>query len=650
MNYQKLLVSSVTFLCFLFVSTAVIAQTATIPPQLWSGKYGGSEVDIPFAIKFTTDGGTITAGYTSSKDGDVISNPQRDYWDVWISKTDACGNLQWQLTLGGKGYESARDIAQTADGGYIVLAETNSTDGDVIAGYGGTKDIWLIKLNANGTVEWQKRYGGTGLDIGNQLKILADGSFLIAASSTSNDGDITGNHGSNGFTDGVLMNISAAGAVLWSKCFGGSKNDELFAIETVNGKTFLAGYSNSTDGDIPATQKNYDVWLLALDGNRNKIFSKIYGGTQNDVAFSITKGHDSTLTLAGYTTSRDGDVSGARGSQDYWVLNIDETGKLQWQKTLGGTDADYANIVITDFDGGYLAGGISYSDDLDITNAKGEGDFWVVKLSSSGTVVWEKSWGGSGNDHLRSIITKPNLREYYLAGDADSFDGDFSNGNGDADFALIKLKETILQTQDSTVCSILNFSAAPDTLRDVCNYDSVIVSYRPVLLKSPLEQLRKRDTIFAGDTIVLPTITGSNITWLPHPSLSCTHCANPVAKPNTTTVYTAVNTSPLGCTASDNFTVIVLQDAVVLTPNAFTPNNDGLNDWFGPLGKVPSSYSMEIYNRWGERIYQSAQMNARWDGTFKGAKQPPGNYIYFIRYKDVLNHLKEQKGTFTLIR
>lgn len=611
---------------------------------------GGSKVDIPFTIKFTSDGGTITAGYTDSKDGDVISNQQRDYWDLWVGKTDACGNLQWQLTLGGTGYESARDIAQTSDDGYIILGETNSTDGDVIRGYGGSKDIWLIKINNTGIIQWQKRYGGTGLDIGNQIKIRSDGTYLIVASSTSNDGDINGNHGTNGFTDGVLMNISATGSLLWSKCFGGSKNDELFAIETVNGKTFLAGYSNSTDGDIPATQKNYDVWLLALDGNNNKIFSKVYGGTQNDVAFSLTKGLDNTLTLAGYTTSKDGDVSGAKGSQDYWVVNIDEAGKLQWQKVLGGTDADYANIVITDYDGGYLAGGISYSDDGDVTDPKGEGDFWVVKLSSSGAVLWKKNWGGSGNDHLRSIICKPQLKEYYLAGDADSFDGDFNNGYGDADFALIKLKEPIQKIQDSTVCSLLHFSAPADTLRDVCNYDSVIVTYNPVLLRSPLDQLKKRDTIFAGDTIVLPSIAGGTITWLPHPSLSCTNCTNPSVAPNTTTVYTAVNSSPLGCTVTENFTVVVLQDAVVITPNAFTPNNDGVNDWFGPLGKVPDSYSLEIYNQWGQRIYQSAKLNKKWDGTFNGRNQPPGTYVYFIRYKDVLNHVKEQKGTFILIR
>ena len=317
-------------------------------PKQWALHYGGNDVDIPLSIKLTNDGGTIVAGYTDSKSGDVSPQPNREYWDLWIVKLDKCGIIQWEKSFGGTGYESARDVVQTSDGGYMVLGETNSTDGGVIAGYGGTKDIWLLKLSANGTLQWQKRYGGTGLDIGNHIELTSEEDFLIAASSTSNDGDIRGNHSTGTFTDGVLIKINATGTLLWSKCFGGSKNEELFDLEIINGTIFLAGFTNSTDGDIPPSQKNYDIWLLAIDGNGNKIFSKIYGGSQNDVAYCMSKGSDGSLTLAGYTTSTDGDVSGAKGSQDYWVINVDQRGKLNWQKVLGGTDAEYAKTIIRD--------------------------------------------------------------------------------------------------------------------------------------------------------------------------------------------------------------------------------------------------------------------------------------------------------------
>lgn len=653
MNSQQPKLKPVLLLSsLLFIFFSIVDATAQVPPEQWLQRYGGSSVDIPYTIKFTSDGGTVVAGYTDSKDGHISPHASRDYWDLWVLKLNACGTVQWEKSFGGTGYESARDIEQTADGGFIVLGETNSTDGDVIAGYGGTKDIWLIKLDASGNLQWQKRYGGNGLDIGNHIHLNPDGSYLIAASSSSNNADITGNHGTGGFTDGVLMKISATGALQWSKCYGGTKNEELLDIEIINGKIFAAGYANSTDGDIPPSQKNYDVWLLALDQNGNKIFSKVYGGSQNDVAYSMTKGADGTLTLAGYTTSKDGDVTGAKGSQDYWVLNIDQGGKLNWQKVLGGTDADYANVILTDKDSSYIVGGISYSSNGDINGAHGSGDYWVVKLDSKGTIVWKKNWGGSGNDHLRFIINKPALNEYYLAGDSDSNDGDFNFqwGFGDADFGIIKLKEPVVESKDSTVCSTGNFIPVTDTLRDACGYDSVFVSYTPVIIKGPFDQLKKRDTIFVGQNLALPSLLNGTINWNAHSTLSCTACANPIANPKETTVYTATNSSVLGCSISDDFTLVVLEDAVVLTPNAFTPNNDRLNDWFGPLGKVPESFSMQVFNRFGQIVFQSTTMNNRWDGTYRGVLQPPGTFVYFIQYKDIQNKPRQQKGSFVLIR
>jgi len=631
----------------LFTYTAAEAQ---LPPRQWAQHYGGPDVDIPYVIKITSDGGTVVAGYTDSKSGDISPQPNREYWDLWISKLDRCGTIQWERSFGGTGYESARDVVQTADGGYMVLGETNSTDGGVVAGFGGTKDIWLLKLSAAGTLEWQRRYGGSGLDIGNHIEITADGSYLIAASSSSNDGDIRGNHGTGGYTDGVIMKINAAGVVQWSKCYGGTKNEELFDIEIINGTTYLAGFANSVDGDIPPNQKNYDVWLLALDGNGNKVFSKIYGGSQNDVAYTMTKGADGSLTLAGYTTSTDGDVSGARGSQDYWIFNVDQRGNLNWQKVLGGTDAEYAKTIITDSDSTYIVGGITYSNDGDVANPLGEGDFWTIKLSPSGQVLWQQNWGGSDNDHLRFMVHNPVMQEYYLAGDSESGDGDFNNALGDADFAVIKLKIPQVLTLDSTVCNLSSFVPFRDTLTDACGYDSAIVDYHPVLLGGPFDSVRKADTIFVGQSVTLHANGNGNIIWNAHASLSCTDCTDPVASPAATTYYTATNYLPNGCQVSDQFTVVVLNDAMVFVPTGFTPNGDGKNDFYGPIGKVPDGYRMQIFNRNGEMVFRSTNMYQLWNGTFKGAVQPSGVFIYLIDYKDIQNKPRQQKGTFVLIR
>jgi len=635
--------------CVLFILLGG-RSLAQLPAFQWSLHYGGSTVDIPYVIKFTSGNGTIVAGYTDSKDGQPGMHNSRDYWALWVVKLNNCGDIEWQRSVGGTGYETAKDIAQTSDGGYIVLGETNSTDGDVVSGHGGTKDIWLLKLSATGNIQWQKRYGGSGFDVGNHIEIMSDGSYLIAGTTSSNDGDINGNHSTGTFTDAVLMKIASSGAMQWSKCFGGSKNDELLDCRIINGKIYAAGYANSIDGDIPPSQKNYDAWLLALDADGNKIFSKVYGGSQNDVAYAMTIGNDNSLTLAGYTTSNDGDVSGAKGSQDFWALNINLDGKLNWQRVAGGTDAEYANTIITDKDGGYLLGGLSYSNDGDITAAKGEGDYWVVKLDAAGKMVWQRSFGGSGNDNLHSLILNAAGNEFYLAGDSDSGDGDFSNSMGDVDFGIIKLKDPLLQTKDTTVCSLNGFIAATDTLKDICGYDSLLVNYHATVLSGPFVNINKSDTIFAGQSFTLPYNGNGQPLWDSHQPMSCTDCANPVVSPLVTTSYTATSTLSSGCSVSDQFTVVVLNDALVLTPSAFTPNNDGKNDYFGPLGKAPDGYVMQIFNRYGQRVFTSSSMNTKWDGTVRGEPQPAGVYVYIITYPDLQKQLRQQKGTITLIR
>lgn len=633
-------------LLFLFMHAGnLIAQ---LPTKQWALKYGGSGVDIANRIILTQDGGTAFCGYTTSKDGDVKPVSPRDYWDLWVVKLDKCGNLLWERSFGGTGYESARDMIEMPDGGYLVLGETNSTDGGVIAGYGGTKDIWLLRLNQAGSLLWQKRYGGTGLDIGNRIKPMPDGNFLIAATTASHDGDIKQNRSTTGFTDGALLKIDANGNLLWTSCYGGSKNDELLDIELFNNRIYAAGYANSIDGDIPPSQKNYDVWVLALDPRGQKIFSKIYGGSQNDVAYSLVPGQDNSLALAGYTTSSDGMASGWHGSQDGWVINISPDGTLNWQKTIGGADADFINHLIADGDG-YLAAGVSYSSDGNINGALGEGDFWVTRLSATGNIDWSKNFGGEGNDNLRAIVKNNTLNEYYLAGDSDSDDGDFSTGIAqETDAAVIKFKDPLIAEKDTLVCDTIAFRAAVDTLQDICGFDSLIVRYRPVKPIAVFEGMPLSDSIFAGESLQLPASKYTPITWNADPSLSCTACQQPIATPANTTRYTA--TIQLDqCLVSEQFTLHVLKEPVLFLPNAFTPNGDGKNDSFGPIGKVPDAFSMQIFNRFGELVFKSNSVENRWDGRLRGSLQPSGTFTYSIQYLDTRKILQQRKGILMLL-
>ena len=169
-------------------------------------------------------------------------------------------------------------------------------------------------------------------------------------------------------------------------------------------------------------------------------------------------------------------------------------------------------------------------------------------------------------------------------------------------------------------------------------------------VNGPFENIPKSDTIFSGQSITLPSNGNGTIIWNPNPTLSCTNCNNPVATPTATTVYTATNTSSEGCEVSQDFTVVVLEDAWIQVPTAFTPNGDGLNDYFGPLGKVPDRYTMQIYNRNGEIVFKSSSIESKWNGVYKGIIQESSVFIYLIYYKDMQNVTHQQKGTFVLIR
>ena len=140
-------------LCFLFVVAFANAQAPAIQ---WQKSLGGSNNDYAYAIRQTTDGGYIVAGYSSSNDGDVTGN--HGGLDYWVVKLNSTGNIEWQKSLGGSSNDKAYAIQQTADGGYIVAGFSYSIDGDVTGNHGAF-DYWVVKLNSTGNIEWQKSLG-----------------------------------------------------------------------------------------------------------------------------------------------------------------------------------------------------------------------------------------------------------------------------------------------------------------------------------------------------------------------------------------------------------------------------------------------------------------------------------------------------------
>ncbi|MBW6482294.1 MAG: T9SS type A sorting domain-containing protein [Vicingaceae bacterium] len=428
---KNILLTSALFLTTLYL-------TAQAPTIEWQKSLGGSGWDRAYSIEQTTDGGYIVVGYSNSANGDVTGNQgNEDYWVVKLSNT---GAIVWQKSLGGSGNDQANFIQQTIDGGYIVAGYSNSTNGDVTGSRGG-KDYWIVKLDSIGTIEWQKSLGGSGYEDAHSIQQTTDGGYIIAGGSNSTDGDVTGNHGSY---DYWVVKLSNTGAITWQKSLGGSGLDFSNSIQqTTDNGYVVAGRSNSTDGDVTGNHGDSDYWVVKLDSMGTILWQKSLGGSGYEDAHSIQQTIEGGYIVAGQSNSIDGNVIGNHGYTDYWVVKLNSIGTIEWQKALGGSGSDWGFSIQQTTDGDYIVAGSSESTDGDVTGNHGYTDYWVVKLSSTGTIIWQKSLGGSGRDVGYSMY-KTTDGGCIVAGFSWSTDGDVTgNHGGSNDYWVVKLSATV---------------------------------------------------------------------------------------------------------------------------------------------------------------------------------------------------------------
>ncbi|OGU59238.1 MAG: hypothetical protein A2X64_01725 [Ignavibacteria bacterium GWF2_33_9] len=365
-------------------------------------------------------------------------------------------SIEWAKSYGGNGYDQATSIDNTKDGGYIICGSTGSNNYDVNGNH-GESDYWIIKLNANGKIEWQKCLGGTNGEGTNFIKQTSDGGYIVVGDSFSNDGDVTGNHGG---ADCLIFKLDSVGSIQWQKCFGGKRNEKANSIiQTSDGGYIFAGTTISIDGDVFGKHNELDekyqdhvyfsdCWIVKLDSNGSIQWQKCLGGNNNDQAKSIQQTSDGGYIVAGSTESHDGDVSGFHGDTtnilyiypDYWLVKLNSLGEIEWQKCYGGTSYDWAYSIINTIDGGYALTGISHSNDGDVIGNHSTGyypDFWTLKLSALGEIEWQKCNGNYYNDGARSIIQTQD--GFVIIGYASSFDGGENASHGFEDYGIVKL-------------------------------------------------------------------------------------------------------------------------------------------------------------------------------------------------------------------
>lgn len=418
-------------------------------PVWWMKSLGGSSTDYGQSIAPTSDGGFIVVGDTSSYNGNVTG--KHGSADYWVVKLDGSGNIIWQKCLGGSNSDYGKSIRQTADGGYIVAGYTASSDGDV-TGYQGSYDYWIVKLDAAGNLTWQRTLGGTDWDQAFSVQQTADGGYIVAGQTYSTNGNVTNNHVG---PDNWVVRLDATGNIIWQKCLGGTSSDFGQSVQqTADGGYIVAGYTNSNNGDVSGRRGSYDYWVVKLDSAGTITWQKCLGGTVSDYGQSIRQTSDGGYIVAGYSYSNNGDVTGNHGSEDYWVVRLDAAGNILWQKALGGSGNDEAYSVWQTADGGYVVAGQTVSNDGDVIGNHGGTDYWVVKLDSAGNLTWQKCLGGSGTDTGRSVQQIAD-GGYIIAGSSDSRNGQVTGNHGNADFWVVRLG-------NGPVAIGANFTASPN--------------------------------------------------------------------------------------------------------------------------------------------------------------------------------------------
>ena len=345
-----------------------LIKTSNLGDTLWTKTFGGVGEDRGFSVDQTTDGGYIIAGYTSSYGAGGL--------DIWLIRTDNEGDTLWTKTFGGSFWDWATSVQQTTDGGYILT-------GMIQPSFGAGWNVWLIKTDSSGDSEWERIFGADDYDNGMSVQQTVDGGYIVLADTYS--------YGA-GSSDFWLIKTNNLGDTLWTNTFGGTGCERSHSVQqTADGGYIMAGDTRSYgSGD-------YDVWLVKTDSDGGGVWTRTFGGVEEDCGCSVRQTVDEGYIIAGYTES-----FGA-GNFDVWLLRTDDSGDTEWSKTIGGENLDRGRSVDLTADGGFIVAGSTYD------YFAGEYNIYLIKLGPETSVSQPQS--GSAPEQV-GISICPNPFNY----------------------------------------------------------------------------------------------------------------------------------------------------------------------------------------------------------------------------------------------
>lgn len=414
-----------TIIVFILLSYTISGQISLKS----STTIGGSSFDSASGIIETPDNKFIIAGSSSSDDLDMSTNIGSN--DIILIQMNTENEIEWIKNYGGSEDDKADDIIQTEEGGYLLVGGSRSSDFQVSSNQ-GLSDVWIVKLNEMGDIQWQLSVGDTLWDDSRDVIQNSEGDYVILSRTQKEQT----------FDDCLLTKVDQQGNLVWNKTFGGSEEEWPAKILETNDGYFLVGSSESSDMDVSSNNGETDFWILKTDFDGNKLWDRNYGELGYEIATSAIMTQDGHIIIIGRAYNADQ----ADNNGDYWITKIDQNGEMIWDKRYGGSEIDNPTQIEETADRNLNIIGFSSSSDRDLESNNGNNDFWFLQLDENGDKLNSFSFGGSDIDRLTQMSTTNG--KIFVAGHSYSDDYDIASNNGFSDiwFGELDITSSINET------------------------------------------------------------------------------------------------------------------------------------------------------------------------------------------------------------
>lgn len=440
MNTMKL--KNLTFALLLIGSNA-FSQSIE-----WTRSLGGNLFDYFYEVCPTTDGGFLCVGQTNSTTGDIqvsINGQNIGTEDGIIVKLDALGNVVWNQSIGTMLDDDITDVKQTADGGFILVGNTQGTLGfDPSCTVCSSQEYWLVKLDSQGNIEWEKIYGSSASEAASSVDVTSDGGYIMVGYTQGANGNVSASP--QGTSDMWIVKVDAQGDLLWEKSIGSVDFDDARSVKPcLDGGYIVVGtFENSTS--FSATT---DIAVVKLAQNGDLEWQQTYGNTSTDEnGNDILQNPDGTFMVVGSALNTSSILTNPFGSSDAILFQISETGTVIWAKNYGGSSADAAHSIRAVGDGSYYLAGATNSNNMNFTGYQGNGDGWLGKVDASGTLLWSVLFGGTNSDFVGGITVTSN-GGCVVAGSGNSTNGIFQSNSGNYDVFALRVSGTPVAPEDT---------------------------------------------------------------------------------------------------------------------------------------------------------------------------------------------------------